>query len=205
MPLEKVQRPENLSVDEALARLRDGNQRFVSGEFHHKHSFAERRLELVNHQHPFATVVACSDSRVSPELLFDQSIGDLFVIRVAGNVVDDVVLGSIEYACLHLGVNLVVVMGHQGCGAVKAAVDNVDIDGPTTHSHLDSIIEAIRPAVRRAREEHPEDMVGASVRENARGAADHIRQSPPIMSELGQQGVAVRSSYYDMESGKVEW
>src|SRR5262245_40561826 len=111
-----------LSAEQALARLLAGNARFVAHRERHPDITVRRRRALVSSQHPFAVILGCADSRVSPELLFDEGLGDLFVIRVAGNVVDDVVLGSIEYAVEHLGTKLIVVLGHEKCGAVSAAV-----------------------------------------------------------------------------------
>jgi carbonic anhydrase len=159
-------RPENLSAGEALERLEVGNQRFVSDNPIRPNSNAARRRELVAGQRPFATIISCADSRVPAELVFDQGLGDLFVVRVAGNFSNDAVLGSVEYASLNLGVNLIVVMGHRSCGAVSAAVDNVDFDGPATHSRIEALIDAIRPAVRTAQSQGNDDLLERSVREN---------------------------------------
>jgi carbonic anhydrase len=139
------------------------------------------------------------------ERVFDQGLGDLFVIRIAGNFSNDAVLGSVEYASLHLGVNLIVVMGHRSCGAVSAAVDNVDFDGPATHSRIDALIDAIRPAVRTARSQGNDDLLERSIRENAIMVAGQIRSSEPVMAGLDDHGVEVHSAYYDLENGKVDW
>src|SRR6476661_5513416 len=111
-----------LSADDALAKLMAGNQRYTRHKEQHPDESLARRKELIGGQHPFAIVLGCADSRVSPELLFDQGLGDLFVIRVAGNIADDAILGSIEYAIEHLGAKLILVLGHEKCGAVSAAV-----------------------------------------------------------------------------------
>ncbi len=198
-------RPENATAADAKARLEAGNQRYVADRSERPHGDAARRGELATGQRPFATILACADSRVAPELVFDQGLGDLFVVRVAGNIVDDVVLGSIEYASAHLGVNLIVVMGHESCGAVAAAVESFDVDGPATHSHIDALIEAVRPAVKAAREAGVDDLVAASVRENARRVADAIRESQPIIAALAGEGVEVRPACYDLASGEVDW
>lgn len=198
-------RPENLSASEALQRLKDGNARYVAESMERPNSCGNRRAELVGGQRPFATVVTCADSRVPPELVFDQGLGDVFVIRVAGNIAEPGVLGSIEYASLHLGVNLVVVMGHQSCGAVGATVDNADFDGPATHSNIDAIIEAIRPPVRQAKEHGTDDLVERSVRENARYVAGQIRSSDPVLKGLAAKGLAVQPAYYKLDGGAVEW
>jgi carbonic anhydrase len=144
--------------------------------------------------------VTCADSRVPVELVFDQGLGDVFVIRVAGNIADDAVLGSIEYASMHLGVNLVVVMGHQSCGAVGAAVD-----GSATGTHIDSLIDAIAPAVAEAKAEGNDDLLERSVHANATMVSTQIRESQPVLAGLGEQGVAVRPAYYSLETGEVSW
>ena len=194
------ERPDNLSAAEALDQLEAGNQRFVSGASQHPHCDPARRAELAGGQRPFATVVTCADSRVPVELVFDQGLGDVFVIRVAGNIADDAVLGSIEYASMHLGVNLVVVMGHQSCGAVGAAVD-----GSATGTHIDSLIDAIAPAVAEAKAEGSDDLLERSVHANATMVSTQIRESQPVLAGLGEQGVAVRPAYYSLETGEVSW
>jgi carbonic anhydrase len=199
------ERPENLSADEALDRLEVGNKRFVSDNPIRPNSNAARRRELVAGQRPFATIISCADSRVPAELVFDQGLGDLFVIRIAGNFSNDAVLGSVEYASLHLGVNLIVVMGHGSCGAVGAAVDNVAFDGPATHSRIEALIDAIRPAVRTAQNQGNDDLLERSIRENAIMVAGQIRSSEPVMAVLDDQGVEVHAAYYDLENGKVSW
>ncbi len=198
-------RPKNLSAGEALDRLEVGNKRFVIDNPIRPNSNAARRRELVEGQRPFATIISCADSRVPAELVFDQGLGDLFVIRIAGNFSNDAVLGSVEYGSLHLGVNLIVVMGHRSCGAVSATVDNVHFDGPATHSHIDALIDAIRPAVRTAQSQGNDDLLERSVRENAIMVAGQIRSSEPVMAGLEGQGVEVHSAYYDLENGKVSW
>jgi carbonic anhydrase len=195
------QRPDNLTHEAALSRLKAGNARASSDASEHPRSDAARRAELVGGQRPFVTVLACADSRVSPELVFDEGLGDLFVIRVAGNIIDDAILGSIEYAGLHLGVNLVVVMGHQSCGAVTAAVDNFDVEGPATHCHVDSLIDAIRPAVQRG----AADVVDASIRANARQVAEAIGSSEPVLAGLAASGMRSVPAYYSLETGEVHW
>lgn len=194
------ERPDNLSASEALQRLTEGNQRFVSGASEHPHCDPDRRAELTGGQHPFATIITCADSRVPVELVFDQGLGDVFVIRVAGNIADDAVLGSIEYASMHLGVNLVVVMGHQSCGAVGAAVA-----GSATGTHIDALIDAIAPAVAETRSGGDEDLLERSVHANAKMVAGQVRDSQPVMAGLGAAGVSVQAAYYSLESGEVSW
>src|SRR5438067_11616610 len=131
---------------EAIAKLKEGNARYTSGNLQHPGQTTERRAELAKSQHPFAIIVSCSDSRVPPEIVFDQGLGDLFVVRVAGNVIDDHSQGSIEYAVDHLAVRLIVVLGHQSCGAVKAAKETIAAKTKAT-AHIQSLITAIQPAV----------------------------------------------------------
>ena len=199
------ERPENLSAAEALQRLKTGNQRFAAGALTHPNSGPERRRELMGGQSPFATIITCADSRVPVEILFDQGLGDLFVIRVAGNINDDAILGSVEYAAAILGVNLTVVMGHKSCGAVGAAVDYLVRDGSKTGTHIDALVDAIRPAVEAAAEAGTDDIADRSIRQNATMVAQEIASSEPVICELCEQGVQVQPAYYDLESGEVLW
>lgn len=192
-------RPQNISATEALSRLQAGNRRYVKGEMISPNTSVDHRQSLTMGQSPFAIILTCADSRVSPEFIFDQGIGDLFTIRVAGNIVDDAVLGSIEYAAVHLGVNLVMVMGHEKCGAVGAAVV-----GDETQLHIDELIRAIRPAVERAKEQNPEDLLEASIRENACYVSECLSHSEVVLSGLcAQHGLQVKAAYYSLESGEV--
>lgn len=200
-----LSRPTNLSAAEALQRLREGNLRFVENRGTRPRGDGARRAELVSGQKPFCIVLGCADSRVAPELVFDEGLGDLFVIRVAGNIADDAVLGSIEYAVAHLGVNLVVVLGHQSCGAVNAAVENVDVEGPAAHSHIDALIDAIRPAVQEARTHGPENLLLDSILQNAKNVASAVSQAEPVLRALGDEGVQVVPAYYSLEKGSVQF
>jgi len=199
------ERPQNLSAAEAFEELKSGNQRFAADALTHPRSNAQRRRELTSGQSPFATIITCADSRVPVELLFDQGLGDLFVIRVAGNIADDAILGSVEYATGILGVNLTVVMGHKSCGAVGAAVDYLVRDGSKTGTHIDALVDAIRPAVQSAADAGTDDVADRSIRQNAIMVAEEIGGSEPVMSSLASQGVEVRPAYYDLESGEVHW
>lgn len=185
-------------IGQALKELTEGNKRYASSKQSHPNQSTERRNEVAKGQKPFAVIVGCSDSRIPPEIIFDQGLGDLFVIRVAGNIVDDVALGSIEYAVSHLGSQLVVVLGHSKCGAVTATVQ-----GGEAHGHIGSIVRAIAPAVERAKAETG-DLTDNSIRANALLVADQIKSSKPILSEMIQNGkIEVVSAYYDIDSGKV--
>ena len=199
--------PSNSTAEHALERLKSGNVRYRTDKAARPNADQLRRDATLPHQHPFATIITCADSRVSPELIFDQGIGDLFVIRVAGNIADDdSILGSIEYASQHLGVRLVVVMGHKSCGAVGAAVAHVDHDGPATHDHIDSLIDSIRPAVVAAREQGgTDDLLDRSIRTNASMVAEGLGKSEPVLGKLTALGVQFVPAYYDLGTGQVEW
>ena len=193
------------SADEALALLKEGNLRFVAGELRFPHTGKEWLKGLVKGQAPFATVLGCSDSRVPPELLFDQGFGDLFVIRVAGNVVDTDVEGSIEYSVDHCGTKLVVVMGHEGCGAVTAALKaSEDIaKEPNEIQSLVKRVKTINPEVRKGRTF--ETSLALSVEENVRASVRSLRAVPDIARGIQQAGVMVVGCVYDIGSGKVQF
>lgn len=188
-----------ISSAEALKRLAEGNQRYVVGNTAHPNQTIDRRKEVVGGQNPFAVVLTCSDSRVPPEILFDQGIGDLFVIRNAGNILDDIVIGSIEYAVEHLGVKLVVVLGHQFCGAVTAASQGGEAPG-----HIHSVVEAIQPAVEKAKGQAG-DLVVNAIRANVDLVTDQLASSEPIMAEFVKgHGLKVVGAIYNLETGAVE-
>jgi carbonic anhydrase len=187
------------AIEEALTRLTEGNKRFSSGKASHPNQGIERRAEATKGQKPFAVVVGCSDSRIPPEIIFDQGIGDLFIIRVAGNVVDDIALGSIEYAAEHLGARLIVVLGHSKCGAVTATVQ-----GGEAHGHMGSIVKAIQPAVDKAKD-RPGDLTDNSIRMNVQMVVQTIADSKPVLAPMVEAGsITVIGAYYDIGSGKVE-
>jgi len=189
-----------LSPEQALHLLREGNLRFTSGQVEHIHQSLQTRAEVLNGQHPFAAVLSCADSRVPVEILFDQGIGDVFVMRNAGNVVDDVVLGSIEYAVEHLGVRLVVVLGHSACGAVTAALQGGEAEG-----HLGSILDQIAPAVESTRHENG-DALDNAIRANVRRMVDLVCASEPILSAAVEAGsLQVVGGIYTLATGKVEF
>lgn len=174
----------------ALQSLKAGNERFVAGNLSNKDTYIEDRKKLCEGQHPFAVVLCCSDSRVAPEILFDQKLGDLFVIRNAGNVVDEVVLGSIEYAVEHLETPLVVVMGHGSCGAVTATCQGGDLSG-----HILDLARRILPSVSN----------NCCIDDNARR---HARRMAQLIEEdeiVHHVGAKVVTAFYNLQSGKVEW
>lgn len=185
--------------DEAYRRLTDGNKQYIAGKFSTVHSTAARRTEVAKGQHPFAIVLSCSDSRVPPEIIFNQGIGDLFVVRTAGHVADDTAIGSIEYAVEHLGVRLIMVLGHKRCGAVDATVK-----GGTAPGHIASVVEAIKPAVERAKEK-PGDPVDNAVKANVKMVAQKLIASKPFLAEKYEDGVLrIVGAEYDLDSGAVE-
>ncbi len=194
-----------LSPTAALQRLRDGNARYAAGRSNHPDLSPARRGELVDGQHPFATILACADSRVGPELIFDQGLGDLFVVRDAGNVVDDVMLGSIEYSVIHLGVPLIVVLGHEHCGAVTAAVEA--LAGKTNEEDRDTKIGPlaglITPAVREVPANAP-DKVDAAVLLNARRSAKLVLTTSKAIGDRVRAGrLEVVSGRYGLSDGRV--
>jgi carbonic anhydrase len=185
-------------ADAALARLMEGNRRYTHQKVKHPDESLSRRKELEGTQHPFAVILGCADSRVPPELLFDQGLGDLFVIRVAGNIVDDAILGSIEYAVEHLNTKLIVVLGHEKCGAVTAAVE-----GGAPAGHLAALVEAIRPVLA-VTADMPGDKIHNCVLENARRVARQVRQSEPVLKEAGERrGLKVIAADYALDTGAV--
>lgn len=184
---------------QALQRLMEGNARYVAGKATHPHQDAARRAEVATVQKPLAIIVTCADSRVGPEVVFDQGLGDIFVLRVAGNVADDDVQASIEYAVEHLGVNLVMVLGHERCGAVKAALAGGELPG-----HLAGLIERIRPAVESTRGQ-PGDALDNAVAANARLVAGQLRASRPLLQPRVAAGsLAVVAARLDLDTGAVE-
>lgn len=192
-----------VDAEEAVKRLLEGNRRYVAGKNSADHRTAKRRAEVAKGQHPFAVIVGCSDSRVPPEILFDQGMGDLFVVRSAGNVIDDVAIGSIEYAVEHLGVQLVMVLGHEKCGAVDATLKGGEVGGK-----LKSVVEAIKPAVEKAKAKgqtsHSCDLLCSSVKGNARLVAETLRKASPVLTESIENGMLrVVGAYYELESGVV--
>lgn len=197
--------PPGLSPDEALALLEQGNAAFLRGENRTELSNAQRRLELAKGQSPFAAYVTCSDSRVPPELLFGRGLGELFIIRNAGNTVDTVALGSIEYAVAVLKVPLVVVMGHERCGAVEAAT-KVVTENATYPGQIGRMVEPIIPAVLQVRDEEG-DLLDNAVHSNVRRQANYLRQqTDPLLQEpLSSGALKVVGAYYDLDTGKVDF
>jgi carbonic anhydrase len=199
-----------ISPRDALARLHAGNQRFVNGtRCIEALTSPLRRHELVDGQQPFAAILTCSDSRVPVELVFDQGLGDLFVIRVAGNVVAPSLVGSIEYATEVLSCNLVLVMGHSRCGAVKATLDVARGRSSVPSANIGDIIERIRPSVepmlRNGSHDHP-DLLDDAIAANVDNSVNYLRtQSPLLAQRLRDETLAVIGATYDIGTGSVSF
>ena len=192
------------SAQQAMQQLVDGNRRFVEGRAAHPHETLEWRASLVSEQHPYAVILGCADSRVPPEVIFDEGLGELFVVRQAGHVADDDSLGSIEYAVGHLHIPLVVVLGHQSCGAVTAALGAVLRDEPA-EGHILRLVDDITPAVLESRGQ-PGDEVDNAIRANVRQVVRRVRVSGPILRPMERRGeVKVVGAYYNLRTGVVEW
>lgn len=211
---------------EAISRLKEGNGRFTAGNPQHPHESvderkymaansyenagtislgmtseqaAKRRAELAKSQHPFAIILSCSDSRVPPEIVFDEGLGDLFIVRVAGNVLNDEGLGSIEYGVDILGARLIVVLGHQSCGAVDAAMKTVAAKGKAP-GHIQSLVTAIKPVV----DSTPKGDLETTIKANVKHVVDALRSSTPILKARVDSGdVQVIGGYYTLDTGAV--
>ena len=195
-----------MTPDAALALLMEGNRRFLADQVApHEFYNRTRRLHVAKGQSPFAICICCSDSRVSPELLFERGLGELFIIRVAGNTVDTAGMGSIEYAVEHLHAPLIVVMGHERCGAVGAAC-SVVTENASFPGSIGPMVEPIVPAALAVRDQ-PGDFVDNAVRANVRRVVHHLRFGPdPLLREPMAQGkLKVVGAYYDLDTGAVDF
>ena len=189
-----------ITADSALAELKVGNAHHVAHHYRRPHEGAARRRELRSGQHPHAQILGCSDSRVPPEIVFDRGLGDLFVVRVAGNVASDVELASLEYGAHHLHIPLLVVLGHQHCGAVTAAVEAGQTEG-----HLNKLMDLLRPAVQKSRGV-PGDPVENAVKANVEMVVAQLRTSTPVLAKLEAEGkLKIVGAIYSLDTGKVNW
>ena len=200
-----------ITAHEALERLQRGNQRFVSNarEFdapgHHN-----RRAELAGGQSPFAIILGCSDSRVPAELVFDQGLGDLFVIRVAGNIVAPSQVGSVEFGVARFGTRLVVVLGHEKCGAILATIEELQQPNENQSRNLRSIVDRVRPSVAGLLATHPKDdmdgLIEQAVRANIRVSVDHLRNGSQMLEQhVRDEGLLIVGAEYQLETGVVEF
>lgn len=191
---------QKITADSVLAELKSGNEHHVTHRYQHPHESIDRLRELAGGQHPHAEILSCSDSRVPPEIVFDQGLGDLFVVRVAGNVATDTEIGSLEYGAEHLHVPLLVVLGHEGCGAVTAAVE-----GGPPEGHIVALVNLIKPAVEKSHGLSG-DPVANAVRANVEMAVKQLRSSTPILSELVAHGkLKIVGAVYSIKTGSVTW
>lgn len=200
LPTMNHQAEPKLTPDSVLAELKTGNAHHVRHQYQHPHETVARQRELIDGQHPHAELLSCADSRVPPEIVFDQGLGDLFVVRVAGNVATDTEIGSLEYGAEHLHIPLLVVLGHESCGAVTAAVQGGKAEG-----HLAALLNLIKPAVEQSRGVSG-DPVANAVRTNVQMVVQQLRSSTPILSELVAHGkLKIVGGVYSLETGEVTW
>ncbi len=190
---------DNLNWEKALVRLKNGNLHFIEDKLDGKLQNSSRREELVSEQKPYAIILSCADSRVVPEFTFDTGLGELFVIRVAGNVANTSTLASIEYAVANLNVKLILVLGHENCGAITAAVQNQNSKADKNFAHL---FRYITPAIRLAKS----DDINIIVKSNAKLTAENIYKNSSIIKKaVDEAKVKIVPAYYHLESGKVDF
>ena len=197
-------KPQNvLTPEEALARLKKGNARYVEG-VSKRHDFIAEREALVGGQNPYAGILSCADSRIAPEYAFDSGRGDLFVVRVAGNFADTDGIASFEYAVKFLGTTLLVVLGHDKCGAVSAAIDAEK--GATLPGHLPDLVEHIIPAVKTAKGQPGDDLLDRAIKENVLLNVEALKAASPILSQaVADKKLLVVGGIYRLHDGEVDW
>lgn len=186
---------------EALERLLEGNRRYVTGKSTLDES-EQRRIEIANRQHPFATILSCVDSRVPPELIFDQGLGDLFVIRTAGQVLDKAVLGSLEFGVAVLRIPVIVVLGHERCGAIRAALSFLERH-EVAEAEIEYLVEALAPAIERG-QQLGGDVWDHAVRCQISLLVDELRRSPILCTAVQAGRLKIVGAYYDLDTGLVE-
>lgn len=201
MSVLRNKKPDVVSPVQAIRLLEEGNQRFVNGKLTEKHVI-QTRNQVVSEQKPIAVIISCSDSRVPPEMIFDQSLGNLFVIRVAGNVMNDDVLGSIGYAVDHLNVPLIMTLGHENCGAIMATLNRGNIP-----EYLLSIVHKIQPAAKKVMTSGAsgEELINKTVIENIKAVEHELMESPMINKKLMHNEIKIVSGEYQLATGKVLW
>lgn len=192
---------DNLSAEKAMKKLVEGNERFIKLREKHPDNSKKRRHEMLKGQHPFVVILSCSDSRVPPELIFDQGLGDIFEIRNAGNVLDEHVIGSIEYAVMHCGVKLIVIMGHQDCGAIAAT-----LSGKSETKYIKSLEDSIQPAVedcqKQGLEVNSDNVVKAHVMQDIE---ELMTQDSDLVKYMKENKVQIIPAYYHLDTGKVDF
>jgi carbonic anhydrase len=196
-----------ISTKESLERLVQGNERFVAGESTGMATFGPNEREsLMIGQKPFAVILGCSDSRVPIELIFDQGFGDLFVIRIAGNIVAQSQIGSIEYAIQELDVKLVLVMGHANCGAVSSAIEAAKGSVDSRAENLGFIVDQIRPALELDAKEEAQKLLDSSIRANARWSVKRLKENSKVINDyLNNRGLGILPAHFSLKTGKVEF
>ena len=193
------------TADEALARLVAGNDRFVRGEARFPTIQKEVLAELAKGQRPYATIIGCSDSRVPPELVFDAGFGELFIVRIAGNVVSPEIMGTLQYAAVHLHTPLFVVLGHQGCGAVQAALA-ASVHGPREHARIALLLENMLPGLRDLGGTlAPPDRLGAAVEANVRWSMHQLLDTPEGKARMAEGIIKLVGAVYELETGRVRF
>jgi carbonic anhydrase len=197
--------PTVTNPDQALERIKAGAERFASGGVHRPDQDTTYRATLASGQHPFACVLSCVDSRVPPEIVFDQGLGDLFVTRTAGQVVDHAVLGSIQYGVAELKIPLLVVLGHEKCGAVKATLEAVEKKSPAGGTDIDVLVTAIKPAVQKAEADKAADMLDASVRNNVGNIVRDLGTKAILGAAVAAGTLKIVGARYDLDTGEVEF
>lgn len=196
---------QNITADEARQRLIDGNQRFLRGVRYQSGFARETLAELAKGQHPFATILGCSDSRVPPETIFHAGLGELFVVRVAGNVISPEVAGSIQYAVSHLQTPLLVVLGHEGCGAVQAALAT-KFKGAIQRSRIQMLVDSILPAMKDLDNElEPGELMAQAVELNVRWTVNMILESPEGKARQAEGLIKCIGAIYEIETGRVRF
>ncbi|MBS0627071.1 MAG: carbonic anhydrase [Verrucomicrobia bacterium] len=188
--------------EEALQKLLDGNNRYIQDRLLHPDRNTERREAVSARQEPFAIILGCSDSRVPPEIIFDQGVGDLFVVRVAGNVVGPIALESIEFSTKYLHSSLIIVLSHERCGAVNAVLEGITIDIKTISSLIEPVIEECKGSC--PHDTPAEDLLDLCIRSNAKNIVKYIKTSPIISQHIAEKKIDVLAGYYDLGTGKVE-
>jgi len=197
--------PAVTNPEEAIARLKAGAARFTSGGVLRPDQDIAYRTALAAGQHPFAAILSCADSRVPPEIVFDQGLGDLFVARTAGQVVDHAVLGSIQYGIAELKIPLLVVLGHEKCGAVKATIEAVEKKSAASGTDIDALVAAIKPAVEEEEEAAAADLVDAVVRRNATNIVAALGKKPILSDAVAAGSLQIVAARYDLDAGTVEF
>ncbi len=181
----------------ALKRLIEGNKRYVNNKSTHPNRHEERRKKTAFKQSPYAIIVGCSDSRVAPEIIFDEGLGDLFVVRVAGNVIGPLELDSVEYSALYLNSSIILVLGHESCGAVDAVINNQTKD-------IQSVAKLIKPSVKEAEQSNKNNLLERSIKTNAINMKNYLEKSPNIAGLIQDKKIQVHAGYYNFKTGIVE-